>query len=267
MNTDVLNAAAVEAGLETAWAGRPCVYWDVVDSTNLVVKQMAAQGAPHGLLVIAGQQTAGRGRRGRAWETAQDENIMMTLLLRPNLAGEAIVQLSLVCAIAVARGIQAATGLDARIKWPNDVIVRGKKVCGMLLEMTAKEGAVDSVVAGIGINVHQRQFAPEIANTASSLDLLAGRRIPRAPLVRAFLEEFEAADALAAQGNDALMAAYRARSATLGQRVQVVSLTETFTGTAQEITDSGSLIVIDEQGARCEVLAADVSVRGLMGYA
>ena len=268
MNTDVLNAAAVEAGLETAWAGRPCVYWDVVDSTNLVAKQMAAQGAPHGLLVIAGQQTAGRGRRGRAWETAQDENIMMTLLLRPNLAGEAIVQLSLVCAIAVARGIEAATGLEARIKWPNDVIVRGKKVCGMLLEMTAKDGAVDSVVAGIGINVHQRAFPQAFAQTASSLDLLGEAYFSRAAIVRAFLHAFEARyDLLAREGMDALMAEYRALSATLGSEVRVIGTDGEFTGRALDMDETGALIVALPDGERRTVMAGDVSVRGLMGYA
>ena len=113
--------------------------------------------------------------------------------------------------------------------------------------------------------MHQTQFDPEIARTATSLDLLSGRRISRAALVRAFLESFEQAEALAQQG--ALMDAYRERSATLGRRVQVIAAAERFTGTAMEVTDSGSLIVLNEEGQRREVLAADVSVRGLMGYA
>ena len=135
----------------------------------------------------------------------------------------------------------------------------------MLLEMNADEQTVHDVVAGVGINVHQTQFAPEIAQSASSLDLLLEEKVNRAALVRAFLEAFEAADALAAQGG--LMDAYRARSATLGQRVQVIAPAGSFTGVALAVTDSGSLIVEDEEGQRREVLAADVSVRGLMGYA
>ena len=264
---DSLLAPVIARSLDTRWAGHSIVSLKSVDSTNRYARALAAQGAPAGTLVVAEEQTAGRGRRGRGWISPAGEGIFMTLILRPQAHPSQVAGLSLQTALAVARAIARETGLDAGIKWPNDIVCGGRKVCGMLLEMNADEQSVIDVVAGIGINVHQRQFAPEIANTASSLDLLAGRRIPRAPLVRAFLEEFEAADALAAQGKDALMAAYRARSATLGQRVRVVSLTETFTGTAQEITDSGSLIVIDEQGARREVLAADVSVRGLMGYA
>ena len=167
--------------------------------------------------------------------------------------------------LAIAQAIVQATGLDARIKWPNDIVCGGRKVCGMLLEMNADEQTVHDVVAGVGINVHQTQFAPEIAQSASSLDLLLEEKVNRAALVRAFLEAFEAADALAAQGG--LMDAYRARSATLGQRVQVIAPAGSFTGVALAVTDSGSLIVEDEEGQRREVLAADVSVRGLMGYA
>ena len=264
---DSLLATVIARGLTARWAGCSIVSLKSVDSTNRYARALAAQGAPAGTLVVAEEQTAGRGRRGRGWISPAGEGIFMTLILRPQAHPSQVAGLSLQTALAVARAITRETGLDARIKWPNDIVCGGRKVCGMLLEMNADEQSVIDVVAGIGINVHQREFAPEIANTASSLDLLAGRHIPRAPLVRAFLEEFEAADALAAQGGDALMAAYRARSATLGQRVQVASLTETFVGTAEEITDSGSLIVVDGQGARREVLAADVSVRGLMGYA
>ena len=264
---DSLLAPVIAQGLDTAWAGKRIVSLKSVDSTNHYARMLAAEGAPEGTLVVAEEQTAGRGRRGRGWISPAGEGIFMTLILRPRVHPSKVAGLSLQTALAVARAIARETGLDARIKWPNDIVCAGRKVCGMLLEMNANEQSVIDVVAGIGINVHQRGFAPEIANTASSLDLLAGREIRRAPLVRAFLTEFEAVAALAAQGGGALMEAYRARSATLGQRVQVASLTETFVGTAEEITDSGSLIVVDGQGARREVLAADVSVRGLMGYA
>ena len=149
----------------------------------------------------------------------------MSLILRPQSHPSEVARLSMQTALAVALSIAQTTGLDARIKWPNDIVCGGRKVCGMLLEMNAAEQAVHDVVAGIGINGHQPQFAPEIAQTASS------------------------------------------RPATLGQRGQVIAPAGSFTGTALEVTDSGSLIVEDEEGQRREVLAADVSVRGLMGYA
>ena len=262
---DSLMAPVIARGLQTRWAGRQIVYLPSVDSTNRRARQLAAEGAPHGTLVIADEQTAGRGRRGRGWISPAGEGVFMSLILRPQSHPSEVARLSMQTALAVALSIAQTTGLDARIKWPNDIVCGGRKVCGMLLEMNADEQAVHDVVAGLGINVHQTQFAPEIAQTASSLDLLSGQRVCRAALVRAFLEAFERTEALAAQG--ALMDAYRARSATLGQRVQVIAPAGSFTGTALEVTDSGSLIVEDEEGQRREVLAADVSVRGLMGYA
>ena len=191
----------------------------------------------------------------------------MTLILRPQAHPSHVAQLSLQTAMAVARAISRVCEIDARIKWPNDIVCNGKKVCGMLLEMNADEQSVHDVVAGIGINVHQKAFEGDIAKTASSLDLLTGRSVRRADVVRAFLEEYEVVDELAKQDSKALMNVYRQHSATLGQRVQVISATGSFTGTAKAVTDSGSLIVTDDDGQDREVLAADVSVRGLMGYA
>ena len=262
---DSLMAPVIARGLQTRWAGRQIVYLPSVDSTNRRARQLAAEGAPHGTLVIADEQTAGRGSRGRGWISPAGEGVFMSLILRPQAHPSQVAGLSLQAALATARAIARVTGLDARIKWPNDIVCGGKKVCGMLLEMNADEQSVHDVVAGIGINVHQREFPPEIAQTAASLDLLTGTSVNRAALVRAFLQEFETVSSMAQAGT--LMDAYRERSATLAQRVQVIAPAEVFTGTALEVTDSGSLIVLDEQGQRREVLAADVSVRGLMGYA
>ena len=174
--------------------------------------------------------------------------------------------ISLHTALAACMAISRVSGLEAKIKWPNDIVLGGRKVCGMLLEMDADEKQVRSVVAGIGINVHQTQFPEEIAHTASSLDLLCGKRLSRMEIVRAFLEAFDEVERMSAENPGLFMEAYRASSATIGCRVQVISLTETYTGTALDVTQSGSLIVLDGEGQRREVLAADVSVRGLMGY-
>ena len=260
---DSLLAPVIAHGLDTRWAGRQIVHYPQTDSTNRRARLLAQEGAAHGTLVVADSQSAGRGRRGRSWISPAGEGIFMSLLLRPDVHPSQVAKLSLLTALAVAKAIERETGLDARIKWPNDIVIAGRKVCGLLLEMTADESAVHDVVAGVGINVHQKTFDPEIENTASSLDLLAGRTLSRAALVRAFLDEFEAASALSPQ---AMMEAYCARSATLGQRVQVIALTGTFTGEAVGVTDSGTLLVREDEGAVREVLAADVSVRGVMGY-
>lgn len=237
-----------------------------VDSTNRYARVLAREGAPHGTLVIAREQTAGRGRRGRSWISPAGEGLFMSLIIRPQGPAQETARLSLQTALATARAIERVSGLTARIKWPNDIVCQGRKTCGMLLEMDMEGGRVASVVAGVGVNVHQTCFPEEIAHTASSLDLLAGKRVDEEALVEAFLEAFDETQQLAAGGNAALMQAYRAYSATLGQRVQVIAIDSTYTGMAAEVTDSGSLIVVDEEGQYREVLAADVSVRGLMGY-
>lgn len=243
------------------------IHLDSVDSTNRYARMLAKEGAAHGTLVIAEEQTEGRGRRGRGWISPAGEGIFMSLILRPQVQPSQVPMISLEMALAVCNAIARVSGLEAKIKWPNDIVCQGKKVCGMLLEMDADAQGVHSVVAGIGINVHQTQFPEEIVHTATSLDLLCGKRLSRMEVVRAFLAAFEEVEQLAARGTNVFMQAYRANSATIGQRVQVIALHGTYTGVAQDVTDSGSLIVIDEEGQRREVLAADVSVRGLMGYA
>lgn len=255
----------IQSGLGTQWAGQDIVYFKEIDSTNRYAKKLAGQGAAHGTMVLADTQTAGRGRRGHSWISPAGSSISMTLILRPDVPSAQVAKISLLTALATANAIRRVTGLDVRIKWPNDIVAGGRKVCGMLMEMDATPEKVASVVAGVGINVHQTQFPEEIAHSASSLDLLAGRRISRADIVRAFLQEYERVWAL---GDEAMMRAYRERSATIGQRVQVIGLNGTYTGTAQDVTESGSLLVrADEDGGVREVLAADVSVRGIMGYA
>lgn len=253
------------SGLGTRWAGREIVYFKEIDSTNRYARTLAREGAAHGTLVLADTQTAGRGRRGRGWISPAGSSISMTLILRPDMPPAQVAKISLLTALATANAIRRVTGLNARIKWPNDIVAEGRKVCGMLMEMDATPERVASVVAGVGINVHQTQFPEEIAHSASSLDLLAGGRVSRSDIVRAFLQEYERVWAL---GDEAMMCAYRERSATIGQRVQVIGLNGTYTGTAEGVTESGSLLVrADEDGRVREVLAADVSVRGIMGYA
>lgn len=259
-----MTKGSILAGLDTAWAGCEIVYFEETDSTNRQARMLAREGAQHGTLVIADRQSAGRGRRGRGWISPAGEGIFMSLIVRPDVPPSEVAKMSLTLALAVARAIERETELDARIKWPNDIVIGGRKVCGLLLEMDATEEKVESIVAGVGINVHQTAFDEEIAHTALSLDLLSGRHVSRGAIVRAFLQEFEYVMALE---DEAMMDAYRARSATIGQRVQVIGLSGTYTGMAQGITDSGSLLVkADDDGDVREVLAADVSVRGIMGY-
>jgi len=263
----LLEKLKMDGRMMTRQAEYGVVFFDEIDSTNRVARELVRQGVKHGTVVIADRQTAGRGRRGRGWISPSGEGVFMTMVLRPQGDPAKAAKLSLCCALAAAKAIRRVSGLEARIKWPNDIVVSGRKICGMLLEMDFMPDGTLGVSAGIGINVHQMQFDEEIAHTASSLDLLTGRRNNRMDVVRAFLEEMEEALALLERDEAAFIQAYCTASATIGRRVQVIAYETCYTGMAEGVTSDGSLLVrSDEDGKVREVIAADVSVRGLMGY-
>ena len=263
---DSLMTPMIRLRLKTKWAGKQVHYFEELDSTNRRARMLALEGAPEGTLVIANAQTLGRGRRGRSWESPRGDSVLMSIILRPKVHPSKVARISLLTALAVSQAICDVTGLDARIKWPNDIVINGRKVCGMLLEMTADEQCVHDVVAGVGINVHQKEFSGEIANTATSLERECGRFIRRSDVVCAFLLRFEEYRKWSEDDPVTLLQRYRERSATLGEAVRVIALDEEFIGVAEDLTPFGSLLVRDESGVLREVLAADVSVRGVMGY-
>ena len=233
---DSLMAPLVHQGLQTEWAGKRIYSYDTIDSTNRRLRELAQQGAEHGTLVLADEQTGGRGRRGRGWITPKGEAIAMSLLMRPEIPPQRVSVISLGTAIAVAFGIRAATDLPAMIKWPNDVVVNGKKVCGILLELEADEQSVHHVVAGIGINVHQKTFPEEIAKTATSLDLESSKTLSRAKVVREILKAAEHVEAIIRNGR--LLDVYESLSVTIGHPVCVYAPAETFEGTAVAVKET-----------------------------
>ena len=188
---DVITAEEISSRLHTNWMAENCIYLESVDSTNNYAKRIAEDGTPSGTLVVADEQTGGKGRRGRSWSTPKGSNIAMTLLLRPRFRPEHASRMTLLAAMAVTCGIRRVTGLDAGIKWPNDVVVNGHKVCGILTEMNTEVDYINYVVIGIGINVNQKEFPEEIREIAGSLCLEAGKQIGRAALIAAIMEELE----------------------------------------------------------------------------
>lgn len=264
---DVLSENELRSIRKTRWIGENIYYYDVTDSTNLRANRLAEEGAPHGTLVVADAQEAGRGRRGRAWDSVGGISIYMTLLLKPDIDSDNASMLTLVAAMAVSEGIRRVTGLDAKIKWPNDIVVNGKKVCGILTEMSAQMDYVNHIVIGIGINVHNESFPEEIASTATSLLIESGKRWNRAELIEAVWEAFEDYYEvyLATQDLKGLRNGYDALLVNKGQRVRVLDPKEPFEGVAQGVTDRGELIV-DTWESRKLVSSGEVSVRGIYGY-
>ena len=265
---DAYNSEELSSLLKTRWAGRKLVYMDQVDSTNLQAKREAESGAPHGTLVVADMQTAGRGRRGRGWESPSGTNLYFTIALKPSFAPEKASMLTLLMAHAAARGIREETGLVCGIKWPNDIVLDGKKVCGILTEMSAEIGYIHHVVIGVGINVRKQVFPEEIAAKATWLERECGRTVSRnrllAGIMSAFEEDYERF--LATEDLTGLLEGYNRMLVNRDREVCVLDPKGEFRGVARGITPTGELVVELESGEEVCVYAGEVSVRGIYGY-
>ena len=264
---DILSENELRSIRKTEWLGNKIYYETEIDSTNTKAMKLAEEGAPHGTIVVTDHQTNGRGRRGRSWESPAGEAIAMTFLLRPKIDPNNASMLTLIAAMAVARGIEDETGLKAGIKWPNDVIINRKKVSGILTEMSAQADYVNHIVVGIGINVHIDEFPEELKNIATSILLELGIKINRAALIERICEYFEAYFEVFLQTEDlsAISKQYDAYMVNRNQPVKVLDPKDTYEGTARGITTRGELLV-DTWESRRLVSSGEVSVRGIYDY-
>lgn len=265
---DVMSEAELGSLIRTEWAGAGIVYEDETDSTNNRAKEAGEKGSRHGTLFVADQQSAGKGRRGRRWISPPGTSIYMSLLLRPEIAPNSAPMLTLVMGLSVAEGIRDLTGMDAGIKWPNDIVVNQKKVCGILTEMAAEMEYINYVVIGVGINVNQREFPEEIRDMATSLCVEGEHTYRRAELVAAVLERFENNYKRFTETKDltGLQDAYNAILVNRGREVKVLELGNEYTAFAEGINRTGELVVALPDGSRREICSGEVSVRGLYGY-
>ena len=264
---DALDPALWKSALTTRELGRGEVrYQAEVSSTNTVLKEMAVGGAPQGSLCLCDRQTAGRGRLGRQWVSPAGQGLWCSTLLRPRLRPEDAPFVTFCAAMALAEAIDRLCGTRAQIKWPNDVVLQGKKCCGILLEMAADPDRLEYVVVGTGVNLQPGAYPPELQDRAISLAEVTDRPPLRREMLCAYLAALEPlVDTLETSGFSALLPGYTARSCTLGSRVQVSGGVE-LTGMAEGLDGSGALLVRDDGGELHRVLSGDVSVRGVMGY-
>lgn len=265
---DVLSEAELLSCLKTEWAGGRTVYFDATDSTNIQARRLAEAHAPHGTLVVSDRQDGGKGRRGRSWASPSGVGIWMSLILRPEIAPSSASMLTLAAALAVREGIQEETGLSPLIKWPNDLVLNGKKICGILTEMSTELMEIQYVITGIGINVNQREFPPEIRDTATSLSLEAGRSFRRSSLIAAILKAFEKDyEAFLKTGDlSLLLEEYNACLVNRGKEVCILDPSGEYRAVAEGIDENGSLLVTLPDGTRREIISGEVSVRGIYGY-
>lgn len=264
---DILSEERIRPYLHTSWAAKEIQVFASIDSTNSEAKRQAESGGEQGLLIIGEQQTAGRGRRGRAWESQKGEGIFMTLLLKPDIEPGNASMLTLVMGMAVRDALDSVAGIDARIKWPNDIVCEGKKVCGILTEMSAQIDYINHIVIGVGINVHNQEFPEEMRRIATSVYALTGNHISRAKLVAESMNRFEEyyARYLKHQNLRELLEEYNSHLINRGRMVRVLDMKKDYMGIARGINEGGELIVETDGGIRY-VSAGEVSVRGVYGY-
>lgn len=265
---DVMSKAEIDSLVDTKWAGKNVIYYDETDSTNNRAKEAGNNKEPHGTLFVADMQMAGKGRRGRVWKSPSGSSIYMTILLYPDIPPVKAPQLTLIMAIAVAEGIREVTGLETKIKWPNDIVVNGKKICGILTEMSTEIDYINHVVIGIGINVNMESFPEDIAKTATSLRIEAGKEFRRFELIATIMEHFEKAyEAVCEAGSlEPIMEDYNRLLVNCGRRVRVLEPEHEYDALALGIDKTGELQVECEDGSRKSVFAGEVSVRGIYGY-
>ena len=262
----IYNETTIADQIHTKWAGKTVHFAREIDSTNLWIKRLAKEGAPEGTLALAEFQSAGRGRLGRSWEVPEGTSVMMSILLRPKFEPQYAPMLTLVMGMAVAKAVKKF-GFDVSIKWPNDVVVSHKKICGILTEMGVRDGKIDYAVIGVGINVNIREFPEEMADKATSLYLESGREFDRSQIPGLVMEAFEEYYEKFAATCDlsGLKEEYESILANYNQPVRVLAK-EPYEGVARGITDGGELLVEKTDGTIVAVSAGEVSVRGLYSY-
>ena len=266
--TDVLTKNEIESRMKTAWIGKELYYKETTGSTNIDVKKLLEDGAGEGVLVIGGEQTQGRGRRGRSWQSPPNTNIYMSLGLRPDYQPDLAPMVTLIQAMAVADAIRDVCNLPTQIKWPNDVVIHGKKICGILTEMSAETGYIQYVVIGTGINVNIREFPEDIKDTATSLAIEKGETVLRAPVIAKTMEYFESYYEKFLKTGDLslLLEDYNRILVNQNQVVKVLDPQNAFEGIAKGIDEKGQLLVEREDGSLEKIFAGEVSVRGVYGY-
>lgn len=255
-----------QKGLSSKWAGRSLFYYDSTDSTNLRGKELAEGGPCHGTLVAADEQIAGRGRLGRVWKSPKGTSVSMSLVLQPEFSPQKASMLTLIAALSLRKAIFQETDLEAEIKWPNDIVYHGKKLCGILTEMSAVPDRIRYVVIGMGINVNV-PFFPEELPHATSLLLELGYKTDRMALMQRSMEAFEGYYEAFLQTEDLSLVKeeYEAHMAGIGSQVQILSANPYY-GTCLGISKEGALQVRDQVGCLRQVQSGEVSVRGIYGY-
>lgn len=261
--SDRLTPTDIQLGLETKKFGRNVVYHEETNSTQTIANELVLNDAPEGTIVLAERQLLGRGRLQRNWLTSDGKAIAMSVILRPAISPRVAPQLTLLTAVVIASAIEKVTGLHPNIKWPNDILINNKKVCGILTEMQGDADCIKSVVIGIGINVNQveEDYPLELSDIATSLRIEKGQTFMRANLIQAILAEFEKFyEIFLEKGFKPIKILWESYAISLGKQIKATTLTEEIVGNAIGITDEGQLLIEDHLGNVHTIYSADISI-------
>ena len=260
---DLLIPQEVQIGLFTKYIGKEIYYFPELKSTNIIAKEKAshrAEGMDEGTLIIAERQSAGKGRLGREWFSPAG-GIWLSIILFPQLSPSYISRITLITAVAVIKAIKIYTQIESQIKWPNDILINEKKVCGILTEMSAELDIINWVVVGIGINVNidHRKFPEDIQENTISLKETSGKEVLRVKLVQTFLQEFEKYyEKLKRKEFPSILREWKLYSHTLGKKIRVDMGERIITGEAIDINESGALILKKEDGELAEIISGTI---------
>ena len=261
---DLLTPSEIKPILKTKWMGRTIHYFHTLDSTNSKAYQLALNGAEEGEVVIAESQEKGRGRLGRHWFSPPFLNLYLSVVLRPKISPHQAPLITLMAAIATVDAIQKFSGLLPLIKWPNDILLRDRKVAGLLNEIHSEMDRIHFVILGIGVNLNmdRKMFSKEIRPVATSLKIEMEQSISRKAFLQFLLQELERwYMVFMKQGSAVILKAWRDRAHIKGRRVKVTSFGETLVGIAVDVDSDGALILETADGKRKRVVAGDIEYR------
>lgn len=258
-----ITADEIRLGLRTSFIGKSIHYEESVGSTQKIAHELSYHDAEEGTVIIAEEQITGRGRMGREWHSPKYTGIWMSLILRPKISPAKAPQLTLLTAVAAVQAIQAVTGLEPQIKWPNDILLNGKKITGILTEMQAEADRINSIIIGIGMNVNQskKDFPEELQSIASSLLIEGKEHVSRASLVREFFMQFEKLYLLYLdKGFSPIKYLWESYAISIGKTVIARTLNGVIEGKALGITEDGVLKLEDSTGELHLIYSADIEL-------
>lgn len=260
---DILSKGYIMKNLNTKIIGKNIICLDTIDSTNEEAKRLGSKGEADGTVIFAEEQTKGKGRLGRSWISPKGSSLIFSVLLRPNMMPFDIPNITIAAGYSVCKAIRKFTGCNAMIKWPNDLIIGNKKICGILTEMAAEADRINYVVVGIGINVNIQSFPEEISCKATSLSIESGKKINRADLVKEILAQFDKDYREFVLFNSLnMIEEFKANCATIGREVTAYVGNKVIKGTAIDILPNGELVIKNNSG-QFMINSGEVTVQGI----